>query len=176
MNSSAAMEARASVVRLASEAAGWNLGALNADEVQEGSVFLYLFDVPSNRLWVASVPKSNFHAGMPKFQSMSIGDAVNAIGLMVRSNTNSALDFDAEQEKLLALMLSSYISKTQTYVRSNGATLASHFVVIHYGRTSMLRPFALNGNDRFLLPSNSVLDAIHQVIDIDRANHPDWVS
>lgn len=168
--------ARESVVKVVAGATGWSLRTIHPEHLEEGAVFLYLYDFETKRSWVGSVPKSSFHGAMSQLQAIGLGDSVNAIGHLVKACAGDELLFNSEQEKLLALMLSSYISKTATYARTNGATLASHFVCIHYAKTNMVRPFALAASDRYLIPGTALRESIEQVIAIDQVNHPEWMS
>lgn len=167
--------ARTATVRVVTRAAGWDLHTVNPTELAQGSVFFYVFDHETSKVLACCVSKEKFHEVRQGLVEVPMDDAViatyRAIRAVVGVATATAL---AETE--LAIALTAYISKTGAYARSDNANTAPHFVVIHYGKTNRLRPFALSGGDRYMLESSDVLSAIDSVIQLDRERHPDWVS
>ncbi len=73
------------------------------------------------------------------------------------------------------MSLVAYIARTKTYAITNNATKASHFVVLRYSETWTLRPYALVGTDRFVIPTNDLLKGSTQIVEMDRKAHPDWI-
>ena len=80
-----------------------------------------------------------------------------------------------DKENDLAISLSVYISITRSYHLTDNATKQNHFAVIRYGLTDTIRPFAMGGPPRHLIPSNVIEESMQKVIAMDSANHPEWI-
>ena len=152
--------ARTATVRVVSRAAGWDLHTVNPTELTQGS---------------CCVSKEQFHEIRQELAQVSLGVAAAATERAMRAVVGVATP-TGPAETELAVALTVYVSKTGAYARSDNANLAPHFVVIHYGQTGRLHPFAIPGGDRYMLESFKVFSAIDSVIEMDRNNHPAWVA
>ena len=167
--------ARTATVRVVSRAAGWDLHTVNPTELTQGSVFFYVFDHQTANSWACCVSKEQFHEIRQELAQVSLGVAAAATERAMRAVVGVATP-TGPAETELAVALTVYVSKTGAYARSDNANVAPHFVVIHYGQTGRLRPFAIPGGDRYMLESFKVFSAIDSVIEMDRNNHPAWVA
>lgn len=87
----------------------------------------------------------------------------------------AANGLNPDKENELAIALTAYISVTKSYQLTNSAKKQNHFVVIRYGATDTLRPFAMSGPARHLLAAEQVKEAMQKVIAMDSENHPEWI-
>lgn len=165
--------ARLDTVKVVNSAGGWNLNVINPDQVLGGSVFFYLHDAATGKLWTASVAKPMFHKARKELEEVCIEVAASGIEKHFKE-WMAAEQPDPTLDTTLATFVTAYISKTQTYQLTVNATLSQHFVCIHYNSSGYIRPFAMMGNDRFLNPVDEVLNAIETVISRDRKAHPEW--
>lgn len=157
-----------------SAAGGWNVEIANAAEVMEGAVFLYVYDQQTDKVWVCSISKTVFHDTREKLAGLTLAQSVRNLGRLIQTCI-SDMDLVPKNSDELGVALTAYIAKTHIYAHTHNATITSHFVCIYYRKSATVRPFALEANDRFLIPVDTVASAIHQVIEIDRQNHPEWL-
>jgi hypothetical protein len=169
------LDARVATVRAVSHANGWNLHTVNREQLAASAVFFYVFDHQASRAWVCSIQKEDFHDVRERLSQMPMAEAVALTEHAMRACVGVAAP-EPHAEEELAVALSAYISKTQVYAQTDNAELAPHFVVIHYAKSRTLRPFAMPGSDRFMLRTNTVLNAISSVISRDRQDHPQWLA
>ena len=170
------LAARAKTVASIMNASGWKPGVVNPACVNVDSVFAYVFDHPSKWTWCCSVPRDMFELAVT--HSASVGEE------LLISNCEHLIALASSVEKAssplnenhLAFALAGYLSITKTYALTERATMANHFVVIRYGRTGMLRPFALNGPARHLLLEQKIAESIQSVVAMDARNHPEFMS
>lgn len=167
--------ARVQTLKSVADASGWNLTISDVDQVMEGGVHFYVYDHSTDNIWACSMSKTNFHKVRQGMHDVSLQQAVGNVARLVTSCMANPETASPDWEHELGMTLTVYITKTQTYNHTQHASLASHFVCIHYGKSGLIRPFAIAGSDRFLLPAASVVDAIERVIALDRKSHPDWL-
>lgn len=150
------LAARAKTTVTIMNATGWKQGVLNPESVGLDSIFFYVFDYQTKWIWCCSVPKDAFYAALQ--QSGNVDQSVSiACCEQIIAECAAGKGLTSEKENDLAVALVAYISCTKTYQLSDRATKANHFVVIRYGRTDTLRPFAMGGPPRHLIP----FDVIH---------------
>lgn len=166
--------ARAKTVTAISSASGWTQGMLNQQVVGVDSVFFYVLDASRDWVWCCSVPRGSFEDALARYASAGLDAAASWCGQQIESCA-AKTSFTENDELDLAASLCAYFPKTQTFQLSERATTANHLVVIRYSATGMLRPFALKGPQRYLLPYESVHGAMRSVVAKDAASHPQWV-
>lgn len=103
--------------------------------------------------------------------SVGLPQCVSAVAGLIGSRAGMSSDWENE----LCIALTGYITKTATYDQSAHGSSAPHFVVINYGKSEMIRPFAIPGSDRFLLPAQHVMQLVQIVVSRDTIMHPEWV-
>lgn len=155
-------------------ATGWQEGVIDPCAVGMDSVFCYVFDDQTKWIWSCSIPKDAFYAVLQKSESSDHSAFVACCGKMI-SDCAASDNLSSEMANDLAIALTAYIGKTKTYQLSERATKANHFVVIRYGSTNTLRPFALVGPARYLIAADSIQESMKQVIAMDSKNHPEWI-
>lgn len=154
---------------------GWKDGVVNPGELGVDSVFFYVFDQQTKWLWCCSVPKVHFYKVVNQSEGLDKSDSITYCGQMIADcAAGNALNPDKENE--LAIALIGYIRITRTYELTEKATHQNHFVVIRYGSTDNIRPFALSGPQRHLLAANEVQKVMAKVIGMDTKNHPEWMA
>ena len=167
------LSARAKTMSTVVNASGWKVGTVNAANVGVESVFMYVFDHQSSWAWCCSVPRDMFELAIQHSRTVSPDDLTSLCDHLIATG---AADTAPKQssENHLAYALASYVSITKTYALTQHATTANHFVVIRYGRTGTLRPFAMRGPARHLLVEQVVAEAIQNVLTMDQKNHPEF--
>lgn len=170
------MAARVQVVQSIARASGWELHTSNAELMVESSVFFYVFDTQCNWCWSCSLPKSMFFEASLQTNDFTVEQAASSLQAKISDCVGRPAGPDQQWENELAIHLVAYVTKTETYRQTQRATRAPHFGVLHYSKTRMIRPFALKGSDRFLLPAATVLEYAKDVISVDSQRHPEWVS
>lgn len=172
------LSANAKTATSVMNATGWKEGIVNAELVNVDSVFLYAFDHQTDWLWCCSVPRDSFFEVVGKSNALDPDERGGLPGLVCEIISRGVAGKLKEpvQENELAIALSAYTSITRSYQLTENATLANHFVVIRYGATNMIRPFASMGPARHLLIAEEIQDKIKQVVAIDSKNHPEWIS
>lgn len=172
------LNARAKTAALVMNATGWQQGVINPENITADSVFFYVFDHESKWTWCCSIPKEHFYLAI-KDSTEPFGQAVanceHLIANAAQINAKERLKLSMDMENTLAHYLSLYIKGTQVYELTGGATKQNHFAVIRYGRAASLRPFALGGPARHLLPARDIQACFARVVATDSSRHPEWV-
>lgn len=170
--------ARAKTAALIMNASGWKQGVMNPENITADSVFFYVFDHESKWTWCCSIPKENFFLAV-KDSTGNFDQVVSNCEILISNavqiNAKDSQKLSADMEKSIAYYLSMYISKTKTYELVGRATGQNHFCVIRYGRTSLLRPFALGGPARHLLDAADIQRCFGRVVATDSIMHPEWM-
>jgi hypothetical protein len=156
-------------------ATGWNERIVNPAEVGVDSIFFYVFDYQTQGIWCCSIPKAAFHAVVKQSESVNQADAIAYCGhLIAQWAEGNALSPDKEEH--LAIALTSYIRITRTFQLTDRATTQNHFVVIRYGKTDTLRPYAVSGPPRHLIDAGTIKASMYKVITMDSQSHPEWIA
>lgn len=155
-------------------ATGWKHGVVNPDCVSVDSVFFYVLDYETQWIWCCSIPRDSFYAALEQSKATAQDVSISYCGHMIAEGA-AASALNPSKEGDLAIALTSYIGITKSYQMTERATKANHFVVIRYGQTDTLRPFAMSGPDRHLIAANEVERAMKQVIAMDASSHPEWI-
>lgn len=168
------LAARAKTVVTIMNATGWQQGVINSDAVGVDSIFFYVFDYQTRWTWCCSIPKEAFFALLEQSGGIDQSASIGRCGHMIAEcSAGNGVNPDMENE--LAVALTAYISITRSYQLTERATKQNHFAVIRYGSTDTLRPFAMGGPPRHLIPANVIEESIQKVIAMDSQNHPDWI-
>lgn len=158
------------------EATGWKAGTIDPLHAGVDSVFFYVLDHSSKWMWSASVPRESFFQLLEASKALLESDIIAHCNVMIADSANQQIEGNPDKEKELAITLSAYIGITRSYQATAKATKANHFVVIRYGATDTLRPFALSGSATHLITAPAIQNAMQQVIELDTKNHPDWIT
>ena len=156
-------------------ATGWDEGVVNPVALGMDSVFFYVFDYQTKWIWCCSIPKVAFYAALEQAGNVDHSASIACCGQMIAEcAAGNGLNPDKENE--LATALSAYISITRSYQLTEQATKQNHFAVIRYGLTDTIRPFAMGGPPRHLIPADVIYESMQKVIAMDSQNHPDWIA
>lgn len=166
--------ARLGVKTLVMKAGGWSVGQAHEDRLVHPAIFFYVMDHQTQWVWMCSVPKSSFYEGVKALPAGAADLAVAGVGSVV--NQAALGEAAGDWEEQLAKLLSAYIVNTRTYVQSGQGRLASHFMVVHYGKAGMIRPAALGGSDQHVIPAHIILSRFDDLIAHDRQRNPLWVA
>jgi DNA integrity scanning protein DisA with diadenylate cyclase activity len=120
------------------------------------------------------MPRSSFYQAIESFKGTEESQVVSFCSVLIQERS-AANKNDLEEENKLAIALTRYISITQVYQLTDRAVRQNHFVIIRYGATNTIRPFAMNGSKNYPIDSSHVKSSIKQVISMDYKNHPDWL-
>ncbi|OLP04455.1 hypothetical protein [Rhodoferax antarcticus] len=168
------LAARAKTAVTIMNATGWQQGIVNAECVSVDSVFFYVYDYQTKWIWCCSIPRDAFYAVVKQSEAVDQSHSIAFCGHMIdECAAGNGLNPDKENE--LAIALTAYISITKSYQLTDCAKKQNHFVVIRYGATDTLRPFAMSGPARHLVPAEFVEAAMQKVIAMDSQNHPEWI-
>lgn len=180
--------ASSSITSACASAAGWS-SAVHDPAIAAGpSVLSYVWDQPSGWIWVCSAGVEQFDRQADKASRArpKVVDGIRAaVGELVFHAANGAavdLGLGESWEQALGSMLAAYAGTTQTWALADGFPGGGHFIVMYYRKAGqqhgMLRPFALprTASAREVLPVERLRAAIGQVIELDRARHPEWVA
>jgi hypothetical protein len=134
---------------------GWDV-FYHSDKKDSGLNILYLYDVLNHRQFLFKFDLNSLHGG-PN-QSFPIGLSVNDIVRMLRSHAKRHLNHLGQRK--LAVMLGSYITKTQSYAisRGLGESPPVSFLVNAYldqgehARGGTLRPVIINSGEQIFSP------------------------
>lgn len=165
--------ARSKTAETVMSATGWIGTIVNANAVIVDSVFFYVFDYQTQWIWSCSVPRESFDSILKQCENIEDASAIACCGRMI---SECAVCTDPKKENDLAIALTMYISITKTFQLTDRANKANHFLVVRYGQTNTIRPFAMSGPSRYLLPSENIQESFKSVISMDLSNHPEWVS
>lgn len=179
--------ASASITSACASAAGWESAVHDSAVAAGPCVLSYVWDQPTGWLWVCS-------AGVEQFDQQAdrgsrekpkvVAGIRSALGNLIFHAANGAavdLGLGETWEQALGSMLAAYAGTTQTWALTDGFPVGGHFIVLHYRqpgqRAGMLRPFSLpqSSSAREVLPVEKLRDVIRQVVEMDRARHPDWL-
>ncbi len=169
------LSARSKTAVVVMNATGWQQGQINAEAVGVDSVFFYVYDHQTRWLWCCSIPKDAFYATVKQSEAIAHDHSIAFCGQMIEESAQ-AMGENPDKENELATALTAYISVTRTYRASKNASAQNHFVVIRYGATQTLRPFAMSGPAQYLIGSEQVQAAMQKVVSMDSQNHPEWVA
>lgn len=180
--------ASSSITSACASAAGWE-SAVHDPAVAAGpSVLSYVWDQASGWIWVCSTSSAQFDKQADKASRAKpkVVDGIrSALGELVFHAANGAavdLGLGESWEQALGSMLAAYAGTTQTWALADGFTGGGHFIVLYYRKAGqqfgMLRPFALpqSASAREVLPIEQLRGVIGQVLEMDRARHPEWVA
>jgi hypothetical protein len=165
--------ARISTATIVNAAGGWCPRIRNEELMVSSSFFIYLYDQQTKWCWMCSIPKSAFQEAAQRLPSSTPAQAAGGVSELVSKAASG--NEEENWEEVLSLLLVAYLRGTATFSSATTGSGAPHFVVIRYGAASMVRPFAVNGNDRFPLSVDRVLGAVDYVMKLDRVNHPEWI-
>ena len=168
------LTARAKTAVTIMNATGWKQGIVNPECLLMNSVFFYVLDHQTEWIWCCSIPRDSFHAMLEQSKTADQSASIAYCGHMIATCANGNA-VRPGQENDLAIALTAYLGITKSYQLTEGATKANHFVVVRYGQTNTLRPFAMGGPARHLIASSEVESAMKHVIDMDLVNHPEWI-
>lgn len=168
------LSAKAKMAVTIMNATGWQQGTVNPQHLSVDSVFFYVFDYQTKWTWCCSVPLEPFYMAVAHAASVEHAHSIASCERIV-ADCASARDVPPEKENELAIALIFYIRLTRAYELSDRATKANHFVVIRYGSTETLRPFAMGGPARYLVAEARIGEAIQKVVAMDTASHPEWM-
>ena len=169
------LSARAKTAVSIINATGWKQGTVNPEYVLADSIFLYVLDYQTKWVWVCSVPRDSFYDVVEKAKKFDQNSAVYNCGKMI-AECASVEAISSDNENYLAIAIICYLQTTKSYQLTEDATKQNHFAVIRYGAKDTIRPFVLNGPPRHMLPANTVLQYMNQVVSMDLQNHPEWIS
>lgn len=155
------------------KAGGWDVGHANQETIAEPAMFFYVYDQQTSWTWLCSVPKRIFYGALA--MDIPYAAEVAAAGAAQIVKLASVGSPEDDWEEKLAKLLSAYIVKTKTYEQAGQGKLASHFLLVHYGKSGNLRPTALAGSDQYVLPVDKVLQCFDFVIAHDLQRNPQWV-
>jgi hypothetical protein len=165
--------ARVATVKSILGASGWKMDVNNPQQMVASSIHFYILDHRSDFVWMCTIPKDEFQLAIEKLPQSAPGEAVEGVIHLLLQIMKP--DAGSEVQSQLALMLTAYLRGTKTFEYAGRGHRTSHFGFIHYAGSKMLRPFALQGADRFPLDANTVREGFNQVVRIDKGNHPDWL-
>ena len=172
---SAFLAAKAKTSVTIMNATGWDEGVINPRALGVDSVFFYVFDYQTKWIWCCSIPTVSFYDALEQAVNVEQSAAIACCGQMIAEcATGNGLNPDKENN--LATALCAYISITRSYQLTERATKQNHFAVIRYGLTDTVRPFAMGGPPRHLIPANVIQESMQKVIAMDSANHPEWIA
>lgn len=155
-------------------ATGWKEGVINPNALGVDSIFFYVFDHQTKWTWCCSIPKDAFYAVLQQAESVDHSASIACCGKMI-ADCAAGNGLNPDKENDLAIALTAYIRITRSYQLTDNATKQNHFAVIRYGLTDTIRPFAMGGPSRHLIPANVIEESMQKVIAMDSENHPEWV-
>lgn len=165
--------ARLSTKTLVMTAGGWKVGQANEEALVHPSIFFYTMDYETRWVWMCTVAKPSFYDAISA-QPKHVGvQAVNGIAHLITMAASGAA-VEAWEDKL-AKLLCAYIACTRTFELAEQGQRTPHFLVVHYGKAKVLRPAALIGPDRHVLPAQLIVQGFNDVVALDRQRNPQWV-
>ena len=180
--------ASSAITSACASAAGWE-SAVHDPAIAAGPCVLsYVWDQASGWIWVCSTSPAQFDKQADKASraKRKVVDGIrSALGELIFHAANGAavdLGLGDTWEQALGSMLAAYAGTTQTWALADGFPAGGHFIVLYYRKAGqqhgMLRPFALprTASAREILPVEQLRAVIGQVIEMDRARHPEWVA
>lgn len=167
------LAARAKTAVTIMNATGWQQGVVNLECVSVDSIFFYVHDSQTKWIWCCSIPRDAFYAVIEQSGSVEHSHSIALCGHMIEECA-AATRLSPTKENEPATALTAYISITKSYQLTDHAKNQNHFVVIRYGATDTIRPFAMNGPARHLIEVEQVKAAMQKVISMDAESHPEW--
>ncbi len=156
-------------------ATGWQEGVINPRALGVDSVFFYVFDEQTKWQWCCSLPKDAFFAVVKRSENVTHSASIACCTHLI-AECAAGFELNPKKENDLGIALSAYISVTRSYQLTERATKQNHFGVIRYGSTDTIRPFAMGGPPRHLIPEQVIYDSFLKVISMDSRNHPEWIA
>lgn len=170
-------------------AAGWDATVHNQSELSGKQVFLYVWDQPTDWLWMTSVSVMQFHkvteqsSRDQKLKESIVGSLGHLIALCAAGRFPEKHNGQTWEDQL-GLMASIYAGTTRTYEHLDRLVDGGHFLVLNYHKplginpksdfTCSLRPAgAISGTNEPLTVEDTVAK-IQQVLAIDQERHPEW--
>jgi hypothetical protein len=134
---------------------GWDV-FYHSDQEVSGLNILYLYDVLNDRQFLFRFDLNSLYGGV--HQSFPIALSVNDVVSKLRSHAKRPLNHLGQRK--LAVMLGSYITKTQSYAISRGlgkSTPVSFLVNAYldqgkHARGGVLRPMFINSGEQIFSP------------------------
>jgi len=181
-----ALEAHAlrtgAILRTASmHASGWNVHGHDEIRASGPQTFGYIWDQPTNWVWMVSAPRTDFTRLAVKASNESkhiIDDIRSALAYMIYECALVGT-LTAEQEYQLAGILTSYAGTTKAWEAYSRMSGGGNFIALNYrksaaDKTSMLRPFIIADKNNEAIPAIALMERIKRVIDMDSNAHPEW--
>jgi len=163
---------------------GWDRTVYDLELTTGPQVILYCYDLLTNWVWMASLPRQSFIELSKKgFESPHETEAVRGgiATLIAQAAGNTAVKTDTTDnwEQQLGTLLSLYAGTTQTWDRANRFKDGGHFFVVNYRNvddvlSTKLRPFALVDGKNVALPPAELARILRKVVSDDQLAHPDW--
>ena len=167
------LAAKAKTAVTVMNATGWDEGTVNPTALGVDSIFFYVFDYQTKWIWCCSMPKNAFYAVLQQAANSDHSASIARCGQMI-AECAAGNGLNSNKENDLAIALSVYISITKSYQLTERATKQNHFAVIRYGSTDTIRPFAMGGPTRHLIPADYIQASMQGVVAMDMQNHPEW--
>lgn len=165
--------ARLGLKTLQMQAGGWDVGQAHEDRMIHPAIFFYVMDHQTRWVWMCSVPKACFYEAVKALPDYDVDLAVTGVAHIIKRVARG--DTFEEWEEQLAKLLSAYILKTCTYAQSDQGRLASHFLIMNYGQSGMIRPAATHGSDHHVIPAQMIMNRFDYLLAHDRQRNPEWV-
>lgn len=163
---------------------GWSMHKYDAVAVDEPSVFIYFYDMPTNYIWMMQIVRSDFieistmASGQPKLKK-DYSDALAEIIYQVAGGITPKPINGITWEHLLGMLLASYAGTTSAWIHADAMRNGGHFIVMNYRKSkndkdSLLRPFAILNTGHTVLPASTFQEYLTDVIKNDKDKHPEW--
>lgn len=166
--------------------AGWDATLRDAKAAaMDHQVYVYLWDRPSEFLWLAAIPRSLFVTVALKGSSLSEQEQATirnglavSLNKLVESGNSLSLDDDEE----LGLLCAMYAGSTKAYALAEDFPDGGHFLILHYRSDAFssdgrLRPAAIQHKGELPctpLPPESINEMVHSICQKDWRRHPEW--
>lgn len=177
--------ARPGVVRMLHASGGWDTKLLSKQAAAAPPMYCYAVRFgPSSPtpvwMWMVQCVADDFYRlAEQSVARPSDAPVVHAIlGQLFESSTSEQRESGNSRWGVeTAVAMAAYAGTTETYVHMKNRKKINHFLVMHYERSKMLRPFAAvhRGGLSGAMPVEEVHARACEVFQIDNARHPEWV-
>lgn len=173
------LKTRAWLRKAQGDLAGWRVRVHETQDpgvLSEQAVTLYVCNPQTDWMWCGTVDLLSWQkvGAIASASRLSAQDIQRALGYLLKLIMVDAPEaLSAEDHQRLGLLTACYARTTEVFKVAGGFEQGGHFIVLHYAKQQLLRPFGSSAKGLFL-NTDELKATIQQVWVQDRHRHPEW--
>jgi len=179
VNASDLLKTRAWLRKAQGDLAGWRVRVHETQDpgmLSEQAVTLYVCNPQTDWMWCGAVDLQSWQkvGTIAAASGLSAQDIQRALGHELKRMTAASPEsLSTEDHQRLGILTACYARTTEVFKVAGGFERGGHFIVLHYAKQQLLRPFGSSSPELYL-NTDELRATIQQVWAQDRHRHPEW--